>query len=215
MALDWENDPMVRIEGILNPFLFGAAMALADPQTNLETLAETCGPTDELLDNLGAEMIEDFGFRFAEEESANIRRALDKVREFRTACERPNADRAHLLNYVQTSLYPAAEDALNAFRAVFIGGIIQVQAAQTQSAKVAVEELSRISRQIQFVAVNASIEAARVGEQGQGFAVIGAEMHRLAQTATETTRRLQKVIDQGPAAEPETIEELRATGTKG
>lgn len=215
MVLDWTNDPMVRIEEILNPFLIGTALSLAEPRPSYTMLAESCGAPEDLFRQFGREVIEDFGFGFAAHELATINHAMEEVRSFRAACERADADRDQLIGQFRSDLRPAAEDALNVFRAVFIGGIIQVQANQTHNAKEAVTELSRISRQIHFVAVNASIEAARVGEAGKGFAVIGTEMRRLAQTATETTKRLQGVIDQGPAADPDTIQNERATGTGG
>lgn len=47
-----------------------------------------------------------------------------------------------------------------------------------------------ISDQIKMLGLNASIEAARVGEAGKGFAVVSSEIHKLSQQSKETVNRI-------------------------
>lgn len=57
------------------------------------------------------------------------------------------------------------------------------------------EVISGIAGQINLLSLNASIEAARVGEAGKGFAVVASEIGKLAGETSAAVENIQKTID--------------------
>lgn len=55
--------------------------------------------------------------------------------------------------------------------------------------------ISGIAERTNLLAYNASIEASRAGENGQGFRVVAEEVRRLAGRATEATRGIEQIVE--------------------
>ncbi|MFL4469524.1 methyl-accepting chemotaxis protein [Tateyamaria armeniaca] len=67
--------------------------------------------------------------------------------------------------------------------------------ATGETARAALKEISEISRHVGLIAINASIEAAHVGDQGKGFAIIASEIRELSSKIEEANTRVQGQVD--------------------
>jgi len=65
---------------------------------------------------------------------------------------------------------------------------------QSQAIGDIIATVTEISDQSNFLAVNASIEAAKAGEFGKGFAVVAHEIHNLAQQSKQATANIRTIL---------------------
>ncbi len=84
----------------------------------------------------------------------------------------------------------------------------RIQDASTEISKV-VGVINDISFQINLLALNAGVEAARAGDAGRGFAVVASEVRQLAQRATEASGEIATVIGQCDAAVVEGVQKVK------
>jgi methyl-accepting chemotaxis protein len=68
----------------------------------------------------------------------------------------------------------------------------------------------KIARQSKLLALNAAMEAARAGDQGEGFAVVAGEVRRLAATSSDAAERAEAVVESLLAG----IEQTRASSAR-
>ena len=66
----------------------------------------------------------------------------------------------------------------------------------TLSAQDAMTRIDRVSRNVRMISLNASVEAARVGSIGRGFAVIANEIRALSEEVTSATGQVRAGIQQ-------------------
>ena len=73
------------------------------------------------------------------------------------------------------------------------GGITQA-AEQIEEATDKTKEIDGYSKRQQILALNASIEAARAGDQGKGFAVVATEVQKLARDMATSSADIKKLL---------------------
>jgi len=73
---------------------------------------------------------------------------------------------------------------------------VQKTNAKTEQIGMIVEVISSISKKTQILALNASIEASRVGAQGKGFVVIAEEIRKLSQQTSESAHHIRDFVNE-------------------
>jgi hypothetical protein len=208
--LHWETDPVVVLEGHILPVLPAGQellcrLAMAqdhppDPQT-LDELLATFTTAEEHLRNAGAKYLEPKNIRLEGEDLLACITAADQVRQARQVLGNAIADysdQGRLINgsgaliadMLANNMQHKVNAALDAFRRVFITTVLTLQEVHAEQTEIALRELSDISETIFFIGINASVEAARVGDEGRGFTVISEDIRRLAQNARKATADL-------------------------
>jgi twitching motility protein PilJ len=74
-----------------------------------------------------------------------------------------------------------------------------------------VELINGIAEQTNILALNAAIQSASAGGAGRGFAVVADEVQRLAERATNATRRIEMLVKNIQADTSEAVESMEST----
>jgi len=72
---------------------------------------------------------------------------------------------------------------------------IENLAAESGSIRKIINTINEIAEQTNLLSLNASIEAARAGDAGRGFAIVAGEIRNLAEKSKESVSEIKKIID--------------------
>lgn len=202
-AAKWQDDALVRLQDSILPVILLAQGVLLRLATALPPPAKWEATFDTAIHMLRHDaniLLTRYG--------VTVTRADQQV--FDTAADAVAACRAHLrravlkpddLDLVRLAheaivkdMHPTLCAAINRSRALFISLVIARNQAQVEQANVAITGLDKISKQIFFISINASVEAARVGDAGRGFSQISTEIRALSQSAQDATRELSDLV---------------------
>jgi methyl-accepting chemotaxis protein len=84
-------------------------------------------------------------------------------------------------------------------------GLASKTASASSQINGVVDLIKKVSQQTHILALNASIEAARVGAAGAGFAVVASEVKRLAGRTSEATTKIEAEIKEIQTASQSTV----------
>jgi methyl-accepting chemotaxis protein len=85
-------------------------------------------------------------------------------------------------------------DEANAITAEVVSSMTELN-SNVQDIEKIIEILKNISDETKLLSLNASIEAARVGEVGRGFAVVANEVSKLASQSSQSTKEIEDIIE--------------------
>ncbi|ATD66992.1 MULTISPECIES: methyl-accepting chemotaxis protein [Luteimonas] len=141
----------------------------------------------------------------AEHQEQQINSASDRINEIAVSIDQVSKNSAESADVAQRSVRIATKGA-GVVRETIAGmDSIRDQIQETskrikrlgessQEIGSIVELINDISEQTNILALNAAIQAASAGEAGRGFAVVADEVQRLAERATNATRRIETLV---------------------
>ena len=208
--LDWSKDPVVQFENAVLPVLWqGQSMicdSLAsekDSSNGQPVVLTTFDTAIEMLRKNAKVMLSARDIRADATDLLPLTQAAKNIETLRNALEVElfttisKQRAATLLAHITQDVAPAVDLALNIYRRIFISHVLAQQHANALQAQEAIQRLDKISKQIFFISINASVEAARVGEAGRGFTQISTDIRALSQSAQAATRNLSDLVHNG------------------
>jgi len=90
-----------------------------------------------------------------------------------------------------------------------VGESIQQLATMADEIRNMIGAIDSIADQTNLLALNASIEAARAGDAGRGFAVVAEEIRKLAEQSSNSTKRIEDIVNSINSRVSETVNNMR------
>ena len=203
--LQWQDDPVVVLEKAVLPIVSLAPAAIARHAVGKDvdhlSVDAPFKVAHRMLRKQAVQMLDERKIPYTADQVAPIAAAATATEEFRTRLSDIMGHSASrdaqlaLLDLYSDDLVPKIDAAIDAFRSIFIGCVLERHWQHAKRADEAIDGLDRISKQIFFISINASVEAARVGEAGRGFLQISTDIRALAQSAQASTRGLANLAE--------------------
>ena len=161
----------------------------------------------------------------AEHQATEIGSATDRINEIAQSISQVSQNSAQSADVAQRSVEIAANGAGVVRQTIQGMDNIRDQIQETskrikrlgessQEIGSIVELINDISEQTNILALNASIQAASAGEAGRGFAVVADEVQRLAERASNATKRIEGLVSTIQSDTNEAVSSMEQTTTE-
>lgn len=182
----WKGDPIVRLEKAMWPvipqLMFYYDQTFAYGVESYDRLRQTLNFAVRELHEVAVGPMADANVSLSKEGDAIIRALSKKLHDLSIELPQRLEDdvRADLMVEIRDKLMPEIEEGLDIFRATFISTVVTRQREADKRSKAAQMLLKKVSKQIFYVSINATVEAKRAGESGKVFNTICEEIRDLA-----------------------------------
>jgi hypothetical protein len=105
-----------------------------------------------------------------------------------------DSEAAALMDDVSSELNPVVTEVITSLRQTYVELVAMRAERENTIVKNGLDSVSRVGREIQTIAINAAIEAARVGPLGRGFAIISQEIRGLSESSEKSISELNRLL---------------------
>ena len=130
------------------------------------------------------------------EAHARLLAALDRLQS--SLPDAMGIDAPELLGQIGDLVSDELTPAVSGFLAALFDAVVAAEKAAARRMKdtdsSALGQIDDIAQTINFIAINASVEAARVGDAGKGFAVIATQIRELSQKSKDAVARIRSEL---------------------
>ncbi|EXX87369.1 chemotaxis protein [Paenibacillus darwinianus] len=185
----WINNMIDSLEGIM----LQVKMASADVLDSQKLLNESADSTAEATERMGTQ-VHDM-IRSLRKQLKDIDIAKDVAGEMRLTLQQLEQQASEQIAVAEGEVGRIGDKMSQITDKVAeTNGTIREFMHTAEEIRNVLQVIEEISGQTQLLALNASIEAARVGEHGRGFAVVASEIRKLADLTRQSTDEVHQIV---------------------